>query len=50
MDTLSADDSAAAEEINAAIERAVGYVEAGADVIFQETMNTLDDYRRFKPV
>ena len=41
-------DAAAAEGIDAAIERAVAYVEAGADMIFPEAMNTLDDYRRFK--
>src|SRR5690606_9520567 len=36
------------EGIDAAIERAVAYVEAGADMIFPEAMKTLDDYRRFK--
>ncbi|WP_322013757.1 methylisocitrate lyase [Paraburkholderia sp. J12] len=41
-------DAAAVEGIDAAIERAVAYVEAGADMIFPEAMNTLDDYRRFK--
>ncbi|MEM5438691.1 methylisocitrate lyase [Paraburkholderia diazotrophica] len=41
-------DAAAAEGLDAAIERAVAYVEAGADMIFPEAMNTLDDYRRFK--
>jgi methylisocitrate lyase len=41
-------DAAAAEGIDAAIERAVAYVEAGADMIFPEAMHTLDDYRRFK--
>src|SRR3546814_16024750 len=41
-------DAAAAEGIDAAIERAVAYVEAGADMIFPEAMGTLDDYRRFK--
>ena len=41
-------DAAAAEGIDAAIERAVAYVEAGADMIFPEAMQTLDDYRRFK--
>ena len=39
---------AAVEGIDAAIERAVAYVEAGADMIFPEAMKTLDDYRRFK--
>lgn len=41
-------DAAAVEGIDAAIERACAYVEAGADMIFPEAMNTLDDYRRFK--
>ncbi|MBU9658899.1 methylisocitrate lyase [Burkholderia cenocepacia] len=41
-------DPAAAEGIDSAIERAVAYVEAGADMIFPEAMKTLDDYRRFK--
>ena len=41
-------DAAASEGIDAAIERAVAYVEAGADMIFPEAMKTLDDHRRFK--
>ncbi len=41
-------DAAAKEGIDAAIERAVAYVEAGADMIFPEAMHTLDDYRRVK--
>ena len=41
-------DAAASEGIDSAIERAVAYVEAGADMIFPEAMRTLDDYRRFK--
>ena len=41
-------DAAAAEGIDSAIERAVAYVEAGADMVFPEAMKTLDDYRRFK--
>lgn len=41
-------DAAAAEGIDAATERAIAYVEAGADMIFPEAMKTLDDYRRFK--
>ncbi|MEM5341141.1 methylisocitrate lyase [Paraburkholderia azotifigens] len=41
-------DAAAAEGLDEAIERAVAYVEAGADMIFPEAMRTLDDYRRFK--
>ncbi len=41
-------DVAAAEGLDAAIERAVAYVEAGADMIFPEAMKTLDDFRRVK--
>lgn len=41
-------DAAATEGIQAAIDRACAYVEAGADMIFPEAMGTLDDYRRFK--
>jgi len=41
-------DAGAAEGIDSAIERAVAYVEAGADMIFPEAMQTLDDYRRFR--
>jgi len=41
-------DAAAVEGIDRAIERAVAYVEAGADMIFPEAMKTLDDYRKFK--
>ncbi len=41
-------DAAAVEGIDAAIERAAAYVEAGADMIFPEAMKTLDDYRKFK--
>jgi methylisocitrate lyase len=41
-------DAAAVEGIDGAIERAVAYVEAGADMIFPEAMKTLDDYRKFK--
>ncbi|MBW8310861.1 MAG: methylisocitrate lyase [Rhizobium sp.] len=41
-------DAAAVEGIDAAIERAAAYVEAGADMIFPEAMKSLDDYRRFK--
>jgi methylisocitrate lyase len=38
-------DAAAAEGLDAAIERAVAYVEAGADMVFPEAMKSLDDYR-----
>src|SRR3546814_20415383 len=41
-------DAAAVEGIDAAIERAVAYVAAGADMIFPEAMKTLADYRKFK--
>ena len=41
-------DAAAVEGIDSAIERAVAYVEAGADMIFPEAMKTLEDYRKFK--
>ena len=41
-------DAAAVEGIDAAIDRACAYVEAGADMIFPEAMKTLSDYRRFK--
>ncbi len=41
-------DAAAIEGVDAAIERAVAYVEAGADMIFPEAMQTLGDYRKFK--
>lgn len=41
-------DAAAAEGLDAAIERAVAYVEAGADMIFPEAMRSLDDYRKVK--
>ena len=41
-------DAAAVEGLDSAIDRAVAYVEAGADMIFPEAMKTLDDYRKFK--
>ncbi|PNS07615.1 methylisocitrate lyase [Solilutibacter silvestris] len=41
-------DAAAVEGIDAAIERAIAYVEAGADMIFPEAMKSLDDYRKVK--
>ncbi len=41
-------DAAAVEGVDAAIERACAYVEAGADMIFPEAMTSLDDYRRFR--
>jgi methylisocitrate lyase len=41
-------DAGAVEGIDSAIERACAYVEAGADMIFPEAMQTLEDYRRFR--
>jgi len=41
-------DAAASEGLESAIERAVAYVEAGADMVFPEAMRSLDDYRRVK--
>jgi len=41
-------DAAAVEGVDAAIERAVHYVEAGADMIFPEAIGTLEDFSRFK--
>jgi 2-methylisocitrate lyase-like PEP mutase family enzyme len=40
-------DAYAAEGIQAAIERACAYVQAGADMIFAEALETLEDYRAF---
>ncbi len=40
-------DALAVEGLQAAIERASLYVEAGADVIFAEAVSTLEDYKRF---
>ena len=41
-------DALAVEGLDAAIERAVACVEAGADMIFPEAVLELDQYRRFK--
>ncbi len=41
-------DALAIEGEEAAIERAIACVEAGADMIFPEAMKTLDQYQRFK--
>ena len=41
-------DAAAVEGLDAAIARAVAYVEAGADMIFPEAMTSSDDYRKVK--
>jgi methylisocitrate lyase len=40
-------DAHAVEGQQAAVERAVKYVEAGADMIFAEAITTLDEYRQF---
>jgi methylisocitrate lyase len=40
-------DAHAVEGLDAAVDRARAYVEAGADMIFAEAMSSLDDYRRF---
>jgi methylisocitrate lyase len=40
-------DALASEGLDAAIERAIRYVEAGADMIFAEAVTDLDHYRRF---
>lgn len=40
-------DAVAVEGLDAALDRARAYVEAGADLIFPEALSTLDDYRRF---
>jgi methylisocitrate lyase len=40
-------DSVASEGLQAAIERAGAYVEAGADMIFPEALSALEDYRGF---
>src|SRR5688572_430073 len=43
-------DAHAVEGQSAAIDRAVSYVEAGADMIFAEALNTLDEFRQFTSV
>jgi methylisocitrate lyase len=43
-------DAHAVEGQNAAIERAIKYVEAGADMIFAEALTTLDEYTQFTKV
>jgi methylisocitrate lyase len=40
-------DALAREGIQAALDRAAAYVEAGADMIFAEAVRTLDEYRAF---
>jgi methylisocitrate lyase len=41
-------DALAVEGLDAAIERACAYVEAGADMIFPEAMTELTMYKKFK--
>ena len=41
-------DAAAVEGLDSAIERAVAYVEAGADMVFPEALTSLVDYRKVK--
>ena len=40
-------DAHAVEGLDAAIDRSLAYVEAGADMIFAEALATLDEFRRF---
>ncbi|MFO7278051.1 MAG: methylisocitrate lyase [Pseudomonadota bacterium] len=40
-------DAHAVEGLEAALERAAAYVEAGADMIFAEALTSLEEYRRF---
>jgi methylisocitrate lyase len=40
-------DAVAEEGLDAAIDRAIAYIEAGADMIFAEALYELDDYRQF---
>jgi methylisocitrate lyase len=40
-------DAFAREGVEASLERAAAYVEAGADMVFAEALYTLDDYRAF---
>ena len=40
-------DAHAVEGLDAAVDRARAYVDAGADMIFAEALTTLDEYRRF---
>lgn len=43
-------DAHASEGQQAAIERALAYVEAGADMIFAEAIHTLEEYKQFTDV
>jgi methylisocitrate lyase len=40
-------DAVASDGVQAGIDRAAAYVEAGADMIFAEALSTLEDYRAF---
>lgn len=40
-------DAVAVEGVDSAIERAIDYIASGADMIFAEAIETLQDYRRF---
>jgi methylisocitrate lyase len=40
-------DAAAVEGLDAAVERSLRYVEAGADMIFAEALRSVDEYRTF---
>ena len=41
-------DAIASEGIDAAVERAVAYVESGADMVFAEAVTELNDYKKFR--
>ncbi len=41
-------DAVAVEGIDAAIDRALAYVEAGADMLFPEALSSLEDFSKFK--
>lgn len=47
MVLMARTDAAAVEGLDAAIERSLVYVAAGADMIFAEALTTLDEYRTF---
>jgi methylisocitrate lyase len=47
MVLMARTDAAAVEGIEAAIERSLAYIAAGADMIFAEALTTLDEYRAF---
>ena len=41
-------DAIASEGVDAAVERAVAYVESGADMLFAEAVTELTDYKKFR--